>query len=82
MSTDVQLNDNVSKATTSGSSNINQSPRHDQIDKCHTDLDASLSIPVKDHEHVFLKEYESFDEETSLLTKRCQCGFSVQVEEL
>jgi xeroderma pigmentosum group C-complementing protein len=76
------VNDNVSNATICGSSDKSQTPRHHQIDKCDTDPDVSVSIPVKDHEHVFLKEYESFDKETSLLTKRCQCGFSVQVEEL
>ncbi|KAJ4826704.1 hypothetical protein Tsubulata_023393 [Turnera subulata] len=35
-----------------------------------------------DHEHVFLAEDQSFDEEASVRTKRCRCGFSVQVEEL
>ncbi|XP_022759202.1 DNA repair protein RAD4 isoform X2 [Durio zibethinus] len=35
-----------------------------------------------EHEHVFLIENESFDAENSLLTKRCRCGFSIQVEEL
>ncbi|KAJ1391145.1 Transglutaminase-like [Sesbania bispinosa] len=83
MSNDVQcMNDNVSNATACGSYDKNQTPRHHQVNKCDTNLDASLSTPVKDHEHVFLKEYESFDKETSLLTKRCQCGFSIQVEEL
>ncbi|XP_057441963.1 DNA repair protein RAD4 isoform X3 [Lotus japonicus] len=83
MPSDVQcMNDNVSNATACGSSDENQNPRHHQVEKCDADFDASLSTPVKDHEHVFLKEYESFDKGTSLLTKRCQCGFSVQVEEL
>jgi xeroderma pigmentosum group C-complementing protein len=78
------INENVSSATVCDSNDKNQTPRQHQMEKCDTDLDSSLSIPVKDHhhEHVFLKEYESFDKETSLLTKRCQCGFSVQVEEL
>ncbi|XP_045828948.1 DNA repair protein RAD4 isoform X1 [Trifolium pratense] len=76
------INDNVSSAAVCDSDDKNQTSIQHQMEKCDTDLDTSLSIPVKDHEHVFLKEYESFDEETSLLTKRCQCGFSVQVEEL
>lgn len=39
--------------------------------------------PVRDHhEHVFLIEDQSFDEESFIRTKRCRCGFSVQVEEL
>ncbi|OMP08921.1 DNA repair protein Rad4 [Corchorus olitorius] len=36
----------------------------------------------EDHEHVFLRENESFDAENSIRTKRCFCGFSIQVEEL
>lgn len=34
------------------------------------------------HEHVFLDEEETFDEETSVKTKRCKCGFSVEVEQM
>ncbi|GLU10667.1 hypothetical protein SLE2022_274530 [Rubroshorea leprosula] len=37
---------------------------------------------AEDHEHVFLPEDQSFDEENSMRTKRCHCGFSIQVEEL
>ncbi|XP_058748032.1 DNA repair protein RAD4 isoform X2 [Vicia villosa] len=76
------MNDNVSNATVCGSSDQNQTPVNHQMDNRGTNLDEPVNISVKDHEHVFLKEYESFDEETFLLTKRCQCGFSVQVEEL
>ncbi|CAL0307656.1 unnamed protein product [Lupinus luteus] len=83
MSTDIQCkNENESNAAVCGDNDNNQSPKHHQVSKSGTDLDTSLSTPVKDHVHVFLKEYETFDEVTSLLTKRCQCGFSVQVEEL
>ena len=83
MSTDIQrVNDKELNATVSDSYDENQTPGNQQVTKCDTDLEASLSNPDKDHEHVFLKEYESFDEGTSLSTKRCQCGFSVQVEEL
>lgn len=35
-----------------------------------------------EHEHVFLDEQETFDEKTSVKTKRCKCGFSVQVEQM
>ncbi|RWW71455.1 hypothetical protein BHE74_00020823 [Ensete ventricosum] len=34
-----------------------------------------------DHEHVYPVEYQSFDEETLVWTKRCSCGFSIEVEE-
>ncbi|XP_008803880.2 DNA repair protein RAD4 [Phoenix dactylifera] len=37
---------------------------------------------VQDHEHVFPIECQSFDEESFVRTKRCPCGFSIQVEEL
>ncbi|KAI5434745.1 DNA repair protein RAD4 [Lathyrus oleraceus] len=76
------MNDNVSNATVSGNNDQNQTPVDHQMDNRDTNLDESVSVSVKDHEHVFLKEYESFDEKTFLLTKRCRCGFSVQVEEL
>ncbi|WOL06599.1 DNA repair protein RAD4 isoform X2 [Canna indica] len=35
-----------------------------------------------DHVHTFLVENQSFDKETSVLTKRCSCGFSIEVEEM
>uniref|UniRef100_A0A0A9DIQ6 Rad4 beta-hairpin domain-containing protein n=1 Tax=Arundo donax TaxID=35708 RepID=A0A0A9DIQ6_ARUDO len=38
--------------------------------------------PAHDHEHEFPEEDQSFDEETFVRTKRCPCGFSIQVEEL
>ncbi|RDX74721.1 DNA repair protein RAD4, partial [Mucuna pruriens] len=65
------INNDESSAIVCDSYDKNQ---NQQVDKCDTNLDASLSTPVQDHEHVFLKELESFDEGTSLLTKRCQCG--------
>ncbi|KAJ6766652.1 DNA REPAIR PROTEIN XP-C / RAD4 [Salix purpurea] len=45
-------------------------------------LNAPSMTLTDDHEHVFLVEDQSFDEETSTRTKRCHCGFLVQVEEL
>jgi len=77
-----QCINNESSATVGDSYDKNHNVKQQQVDQCDTSLGASLSTPVKDHEHMFLKEFESFDRETSLLTKRCQCGFTVQVEEL
>ncbi|KAL6225771.1 hypothetical protein ACLB2K_004620 [Fragaria x ananassa] len=37
---------------------------------------------LENHEHVFLTENQSFDQDNLVVTKRCLCGFSVQVEEL
>lgn len=34
-----------------------------------------------DHEHVYPVENQSFDEKTLVWTKRCSCGFSIEVEE-
>ncbi|KAG6659951.1 hypothetical protein CIPAW_03G071800 [Carya illinoinensis] len=45
-------------------------------------LDSSSAALSEDHEHVFLTENQSFDDESLVLIKRCHCGFSVQVEEL
>jgi xeroderma pigmentosum group C-complementing protein len=58
-----------------------QPPGH-QKDAKDRKLNAPSMTLTDDHEHVFLVEDQSFDEETSTRTKRCHCGFSVQVEEL
>lgn len=36
----------------------------------------------EDHEHVFVTSDPSSDVESSVRTKRCHCGFSIEVEEL
>ncbi|KAJ4760239.1 DNA repair protein complementing XP-C cells [Rhynchospora pubera] len=41
-----------------------------------------ISADGHEHEHVFPVEDQIFDEETAVRTKRCPCGFSIQVEEL
>ncbi|KAJ3705821.1 hypothetical protein LUZ61_009526 [Rhynchospora tenuis] len=41
-----------------------------------------ISEDDHEHEHVFPVEDQIFDEDTSVRTKRCTCGFSIQVEEL
>ncbi|XP_054804096.1 DNA repair protein RAD4 isoform X2 [Prosopis cineraria] len=82
-STDNQSRDNKELNAMVSGGYGEKSPRN-QVTGCDA---AEVEVPSirqanEHHEHVFLKEYESFDEESSLLTKRCQCGFSVQVEEL
>jgi xeroderma pigmentosum group C-complementing protein len=62
-------NDNVQRSTLSSRS----SEREPSSSKLQTD---------HDHDHEFPKEDQSFDEETFVRTKRCPCGFSIQVEEL
>lgn len=44
--------------------------------------DAPPLGPTRDHEHVFLTDDQTIDEESSTRTKRCRCGFSVEVLEL
>lgn len=39
-------------------------------------------VEEHEHEHVFLTEKKCSHDNTSLVTKRCYCGFSIQVEEL
>ncbi|CAK7339030.1 unnamed protein product [Dovyalis caffra] len=60
----------------------NTQPSGRQKDVKDHKLNAPSVTLTDDHEHVFLVEDQSFDEETSTKTKRCHCGFSVQVEEL
>lgn len=44
-------------------------------------LEVVSMITTEDHEHVFLTDDQDFDEESFTRTKRCRCGFSIQVEE-
>lgn len=55
-------------------------PEHENRGSNKWDTVAPLS--TNDHEHVYLKDDQTFDEESSIRTKRCRCGFSIQVEEL
>ncbi|KAK6913536.1 Rad4/PNGase transglutaminase-like fold [Dillenia turbinata] len=42
----------------------------------------SFQVPTEDHEHVFVTEDQTFDEKSSVRTKRCRCGFVIEVEEI
>jgi xeroderma pigmentosum group C-complementing protein len=53
-----------------------------QPSRPQADRRPDYSLPGQDHEHEFPEEDQSFDEETFVRTKRCPCGFSIQVEEL
>nr|CAB3483004.1 unnamed protein product [Digitaria exilis] len=64
-------NDNVQKNTLSSQ----RSEREPNPSKLQADHD-------HDHVHEYPEEDQSFDEETFVRTKRCPCGFSIQVEEL
>ncbi|CAL5368300.1 unnamed protein product [Camellia sinensis] len=46
-------------------------------------LDVKSMVPTEEeHEHAFLTDDQAFDEESFTRTKRCRCGFSIQVEEM
>ncbi|KAL2925955.1 DNA repair protein RAD4 [Bienertia sinuspersici] len=47
-----------------------------------TTISDSHRTNMQNHEHVFLTDDESFDEDSMTRTKRCECGVSIQVEEL
>ncbi|OEL35017.1 DNA repair protein RAD4 [Dichanthelium oligosanthes] len=64
-------NDNIQKNTRSSQC----SEREHSSSKLQTDHD-------HEHVHEYPEEDQSFDEETFVRTKRCPCGFSIQVEEL
>ncbi|CAL4998846.1 unnamed protein product [Urochloa decumbens] len=64
-------NDNIQKNTQSS----RPSEREPNSSKLQTDHD-------HEHVHEYPEEDQSFDEETFVRTKRCPCGFSIQVEEL
>lgn len=42
---------------------------------------ANMTALDENHKHIFPVEDQSFDEESSVRTKRCPCGFTVEVEE-
>ncbi|XP_062191832.1 DNA repair protein RAD4 isoform X2 [Phragmites australis] len=50
--------------------------------KPQTDQVPNPCLYAPGHEHEFPEEDQIFDEETFVRTKRCPCGFSMQVEEL
>ncbi|XP_021713910.1 DNA repair protein RAD4-like [Chenopodium quinoa] len=70
------------KSSCAASANVNEStvPHRDNVRgaKIHD----SDKMHLQNHEHVFLTDDESFDEDSMTRTKRCSCGVSVQVEEL
>ncbi|VAI73029.1 unnamed protein product [Triticum turgidum subsp. durum] len=70
--------DNPQKSTSdsqcSGATTTNHRTRADRL--------PDPRFSAHDHEHEFPVEDQSFDEETFVRTKRCPCGFSLQVEEL
>ncbi|XWS75588.1 hypothetical protein CRYUN_Cryun01aG0103500 [Craigia yunnanensis] len=81
-SRNIQDKNNEIHAPVESSKDDKQSTEHqkgDRGDTMYTTPSGALDV---DHEHVFFSENQSFDAENSVRTKRCQCGFAIQVEEL
>lgn len=70
--------DNQQKST--GDSRCLKATTHPS--KPQADQPPNPSFAADDHEHEFPEEDQSFDEETFVRTKRCPCGFVIQVEEM
>lgn len=69
-----------SKLTAHGNPDGKKCPRSSQQEKLQEKKsDASEALPVENHEHFFMLDDEASD---GTRTKRCQCGFSIQFEEL
>ncbi|XVF31671.1 hypothetical protein REPUB_Repub17cG0011500 [Reevesia pubescens] len=81
-SRDVQDKNNEINAPVESSRDDRQSTGHQKGYRGDTIYTAPSRALELDHEHVFLTENESFNAENSVRTRRCQCGFSIQVEEL
>ncbi|KAM3283265.1 DNA repair protein RAD4 isoform X1 [Capsicum chacoense] len=71
-------NDDKSSLPASGSENTIAHQEKSEIAKSTS----PSFVFAENHEHVFLVEDQTVDEESSTRTKRCRCGFSVQYEEL
>ncbi|PHT30976.1 hypothetical protein CQW23_27313 [Capsicum baccatum] len=71
-------NDDKSSLPAGGSENTSAHQEKSEIAKSTS----PSFVFAENHEHVFLVEDQTVDEESSTRTKRCRCGFSVQYEEL
>ncbi|GAV76703.1 Rad4 domain-containing protein/BHD_1 domain-containing protein/BHD_2 domain-containing protein/BHD_3 domain-containing protein [Cephalotus follicularis] len=81
-SKNVQTMGNKLNARVDGSLDDRQQLGFQLRDVPDSKLNGPLVAPTEDHEHVYLTEEQSSDEESMVRIKRCHCGFSVHVEEL
>nr|XP_043635200.1 DNA repair protein RAD4 [Erigeron canadensis] len=61
---------------------IIQKPISQQVNEDASQPDTVAQSIEEDHEHVFMTNDQSFDVGSSVRTKWCHCGFSIEVEEL
>lgn len=70
------------ESSCAAAANVNESTVPHQGNTCGTKIHDSDPMHKQNHEHFFLTDDESFDEDSMTRTKRCLCGVSIQVEEL
>ncbi|MCD9643768.1 hypothetical protein HAX54_031467 [Datura stramonium] len=78
----IATSNDKSSLLASGSENTRSPPQYHQEKPQITKSSSPSIVLAENHEHVFLVEDQTVDEESSTRTKRCRCGFSVQYEEL
>ncbi|CAA3027238.1 DNA repair RAD4 isoform X1 [Olea europaea subsp. europaea] len=81
-SIDIPIPNNKSCIPPSRTNQKNVSPRCHQVNTPDEKHNAPATVPTQNHEHEFIMDDQTFDEESSLRVKKCWCGFSIQFEEL
>ncbi|KAH9315907.1 hypothetical protein KI387_024534 [Taxus chinensis] len=54
----------------------------DDLARIDETIKYSKTVSVHNHVHLFPNENKTYDEDGAIWTKRCPCGFSIQVEEM
>ncbi|KAK3002726.1 hypothetical protein RJ639_018227, partial [Escallonia herrerae] len=78
-SNDIRKLDETLSAHISDSKDDRQASGCQQTNRCDNRRGAFPSVPTQDHEHAFLTDDQTFDEESSTRTKLCRCGFRIQL---
>ncbi|CAI9753228.1 unnamed protein product [Fraxinus pennsylvanica] len=79
---DIPIPDNKSSIPPSCTNQKNVSPVCHQVNTPDEKHDAPSIIPTQNHEHEFIVDDQTFDEESSSRLKKCWCGFSIEFEEI
>ncbi|CAN1122911.1 DNA repair protein RAD4 [Linum perenne] len=87
----MQINSNIQNANSKAEKDVSKTDvgPHGSVqspsgkgNKMKAKVNTSTFEPAEEHEHVFLAEDKSSDEQRSVTIKRCYCGFSIEVEQL
>ncbi|GJR22300.1 hypothetical protein Tco_0970827 [Tanacetum coccineum] len=74
-------NDTFQNHTSTSNEDIQKLTSHQEFEDGSQHDNIVQRTYEEDHEHVFITNDSSFDGESSIRTKRCRCGFSIEVEE-